>query len=560
MGISNYILVFICLVAFILIYLLSRKKRNEKLKVIINNMWAKLPGKTANEEELKSISTYFENLKNIASRKMYIDNITWNDLDLDKVFNKINNTFSTVGEEYLYNLLRWPVFEDDQINESRRLISLFQKDRLNRQKIQYLFAKLGKIRHIDISDFFFCMNDIRYRNKKYYILLAFMLYISTIVMVFFNIQIGGIAFVLTFITNATVYYKVKNTIDCKLASISYIIQMIYTANAILKLDLPAISFYQRKLKESVAKVKKVNSKGFYALYKAQDPITEYVESLFLVELIAFESCHNFIIKNRDEIKNIYEILGYIESMISIASYREYLDFYCEPHLYGNSNGMMFSLKAIDLFHPLINNPRVYSFNFSKPILITGSNASGKSTFLKSVAINAILAQTIHTCLAREFCLPHSLVFSSMALRDNILSNESYFIVELKSLKRIIDVVNLGIPCLCIVDEVLRGTNTIERIAASSEVLTSLNSNNCICIAATHDIELTTILDDKYENYHFREEFTEDNNIVFIYTLYPGKSSTKNALKLLKIIGYDSSIVKRAQERSDKFISKGLWKK
>jgi Mismatch repair ATPase (MutS family) len=148
----------------------------------------------------------------------------------------------------------------------------------------------------------------------------------------------------------------------------------------------------------------------------------------------------------------------------------------------------------------------------------------------------------------------------MALRDNILSNESYFIVELKSLKRIIDVVNLGIPCLCIVDEVLRGTNTIERIAASSEVLTSLNSNNCICIAATHDIELTTILDDKYENYHFREEFTEDNNIAFNYTLYPGKSSTKNALKLLKIIGYDSSIVKRAQERSDKFISKGLWKK
>ena len=82
----------------------------------------------------------------------------------------------------------------------------------------------------------------------------------------------------------------------------------------------------------------------------------------------------------------------------------------------------------------------------------------------------------------------------------------------------------------------------------------------MCLAATHDIELASILEGVYENYHFREEVTEDNKVLFNYTLYPGKSNTKNAIKLLKIMGYDNSIVSRAQARSDKFIREGVWDK
>lgn len=352
------LLVLLCIAILIFVNIILWKKNNERIKKLVNKIWAKLPDSIANEEDMKSVSAYFENVQNNSIGKKYIDNITWNDLDLDKVYNKINNTLSTVGEEYLYNLLRCPVFQESEFNERKRLINSFQKDNNNRRKVQILLA----------------------------------------------------------------------------------------------------------------------------------------------------------------------------------------------------------VRATDLYHPLLKNPKPYSFSFNKPVLVTGSNASGKSTFLKSVAINAVLAQTIYTCLAREFHISHLMIYTSMALKDNLSDNESYFIVELKSLKRIIDAINSGIPCLCIIDEVLRGTNTIERIAASSEVLYSLINNNCICMAATHDIELTAILEGIYENYHFREEVTEDNFIVFDYKLYTGKSCTKNALKLLKIIGYNSSIVKRAQERSDKFISEGVWEK
>lgn len=92
----------------------------------------------------------------------------------------------------------------------------------------------------------------------------------------------------------------------------------------------------------------------------------------------------------------------------------------------------------------------------------------------------------------------------MSLRDNLTNNESYYIVEIKSIKRILDSINDEIPTLCFVDEVLRGTNTIERIAASSHILKSLTDKNALCFAATHDIELTNILENIYSNYHLRK--------------------------------------------------------
>ena len=111
----------------------------------------------------------------------------------------------------------------------------------------------------------------------------------------------------------------------------------------------------------------------------------------------------------------------------------------------------------------------------------------------------------------------------MALRDNLAGGESYYIVEIKALKRILDMTEQRTkentpPVLCFVDEVLRGTNTVERIAASSQILRSLSERGVLCFAATHDIELTELLKDYYTNYHFAEEIC-DGDVVFNYQLF-----------------------------------------
>ena len=147
----------------------------------------------------------------------------------------------------------------------------------------------------------------------------------------------------------------------------------------------------------------------------------------------------------------------------------------------------------------------------------------------------------------------------MALRDSIESGESYYIVEIKSLKRIMDKANeAGDRILCFVDEVLRGTNTIERIAASSQILKELEAKSVLCFAATHDIELTYILKDYYSNYHFTEQVV-DNEIVFSYELMKGRATSRNAIKLLEIIGYNKEIVEKAQNRAKDFANTGVWR-
>lgn len=210
----------------------------------------------------------------------------------------------------------------------------------------------------------------------------------------------------------------------------------------------------------------------------------------------------------------------------------------------------------DFYHPLLSKPVPNSGKISNDSIITGSNASGKSTFIKALAINGILAQTIYTCAATEFKLRHSIIITSMAVRDNITEGESYFIKEIKSLKRILDKVQ-DVPCMCFVDEILKGTNTIERIAASAAVLKYLHDKDCLCMTASHDIELTQILENKYDNYHFREEINDDG-ISFDYKLKNGPSQTRNAIRLLDYMNFEDKIVEDAQNLANNFTKEKVW--
>ena len=197
------------------------------------------------------------------------------------------------------------------------------------------------------------------------------------------------------------------------------------------------------------------------------------------------------------------------------------------------------------------------FDAGGPLLITGSNASGKSTYLKGAAWNAVLAQSICTCTADDYRASAFRIYTSMALQDDLLSGESYYIVETRSLKRILDAAAEPGPVLCAVDEVLRGTNTVERIAAASAVLETLADRGVLCLAATHDAELTTLLAGRYTACHFTEQL-EGDEISFDYRLRPGPAVTRNAIELLRIMGVEADVVDRARRRAAGYLDTGQW--
>ncbi|MDU0297723.1 DNA mismatch repair protein MutS [Paraclostridium sp. MRS3W1] len=547
--------IIVIVVVGIVFSIVENRKRLEYIKLnIINNY-----GKTINLDEvmikMKNVSSYFRN----KNEKNIIDDITWNDLNMDDIFKKINNTQSTAGQEVLYDMLRTPVYSQAVLTKRDKVIDFFKKNEKERYDIQFILGKLGKSNELYITNCLFNKEDNSKSNLLKFTLLSWIPAISLLLLfihpMFLILTVGCVVL--------NVFISQRNKVENYDANgFSYMISLVNAANKIKEKNIFEIDENIDSIDASLKKLKNIKRKSVGIQEKSimsdMDVFAEYANLIFLREIITYEKVKNTIIKNKKELKNVYEYVGTIDSLIAIASFRESLDFYTKPCLKISEKREDNNIEFKDIYHPLVKEPVLNNGNFSKGVLITGSNASGKSTFIKTIAINAIMAQTIYTCFAKEYKTSYFNIYTSMALKDDIHSSESYYIVEIKSLKRILDQVQNNIPCLCFVDEILRGTNTVERIASSCEVLKNIGNENALCFAATHDVELTYMLDDIFENYHFEETIT-DNDIKFDYKIHRGRAQTRNAIKLLEFMGYDKKLVENANYRAKKFLDTGKWK-
>ncbi len=263
-----------------------------------------------------------------------------------------------------------------------------------------------------------------------------------------------------------------------------------------------------------------------------------------MELLIFYSFIDSVVKEKESIDDLFRFIGEIDSSISIASVKSGDITTCKPQ-FNDSNE--FVVK--DIIHPLIKDCVPNSVNLNKKsMLLTGSNMSGKTSFIKNIAVNSLLAQTLNFCFAKEYIAPFFKIYSSINTTDNLLESTSYYLREVSILKQFIEESDKPYNCLFIIDEIFKGTNTIERIAAGSVILNYLNKSHNFIFVSTHDIELTELLKDKdFDLYHFNEKI-KDSNLYFDYKLKSGKVTTRNAIRILEIEGYPSKITREAKER------------
>ena len=490
-----------------------------------------------------------------------VDDITWNDLDMESVFMAVNNTCTGVGEESLYSILRSPVYEETELNERERLIDFFAKDQKKRLDIQCQLKQLGKIKSVCVHEYMDSLRHLKYPAIPWDSILLSGGFILSIILTFFYTEVFLMVDFGFVLVNTVVSFRKKASIKGYFSVFSYTVRMVNAAKVLAKQDIPELDAYRDALRRGARPLEALKV-GDHLMTTGDDLngsilsfIMDYLNMVFHVDLILFSRMLSILQKHEEDLDILMENIGYLDSMIAIASYRAFMkdSGYCLPELMEQSK----SLETEEIYHPLIVDPVKNSIRENQSVLLTGSNASGKSTFLKTIAINAILAQTIHTVLADSYRGGYFRIYSSMALTDNLFNNESYYIVEIKSLKRIMDALAGDTPVLCFIDEVLRGTNTLERIAASSQILAEISRGNALCFAATHDIELTSILEKDYSNYHFQEEIV-DNEIVFDYKLYSGRAVTRNAIKLLGIIGFGQEIIDKANVSCSGFERTGVW--
>ncbi|HRJ99833.1 MAG TPA: MutS family DNA mismatch repair protein [Ignavibacteria bacterium] len=230
----------------------------------------------------------------------------------------------------------------------------------------------------------------------------------------------------------------------------------------------------------------------------------------------------------------------LECLISLANFTYLNPDYCFPDFEtGNEN--TFEIKNCG--HPLlVRNKKIcndFAFENSGIILITGSNMSGKSTFLKTIGINHCLANAGAPVNADLFRSSVYNLFTCIKVNDSVSDGISYFYAEVKRLKELIDDLNnsKGRKIFFLIDEIFKGTNNKERLTGSREFIKFLSGQKCAGFISTHDLELVNLSQENFNvtNFHFREEII-NNEMIFDYKIHPGPCPTTNALKIMKIAG------------------------
>lgn len=366
------------------------------------------------------------------------------------------------------------------------------------------------------------------------------------------------------ISITTLILSLTNVINVSIFLICFLFNFFFSYIVIIvnKQDYNPISDCSRKLSNLKPLFDLVNNSSFNCeeLIKLQKDINEGKESVDkLAHLSSLDSLRvnfvsNFIINGLFPLNSIIlskykkvitdesiskinlsiNAIEQLEMLLSLTTMKLIKDNSVTPIFTNNTK-----IEVKDIKHPMLNEnicvPNDFISNDDINI-ITGSNMSGKSSFMKTIAVNLILANCGSNVCATSFTFTFLRMFTSIKVSDDINKNISTFYGELLRIKNIIDYSKeITYPMIVFIDEIFKGTNYNDRIFGAKEIIKLLSALNCIVIISTHDFELCQIENKSIYNYHFEERY-ENGNIVFDYKLLKGQCKTTNARYLMNSIG------------------------
>lgn len=236
-----------------------------------------------------------------------------------------------------------------------------------------------------------------------------------------------------------------------------------------------------------------------------------------------------------------DVLHEIEALSALATHAYLNPHYSLPRI---GEDLPAALDALGVGHPLINGEARITNDFmlsdlGDMVIITGSNMSGKSSFLRTLGVNLSLAYAGGMVCARGFDALRFRLYTSIRVTDSLDDGISYFYAEVRRLRGLLEAVNTpdAPPVFFLIDEIFRGTNNRERLIGSRSLIRALANTNGVGLIATHDLELAALEQEnaKIRNMHFREDVHE-GRMVFDYQLRRGASPTTNALRIMALEG------------------------
>ncbi len=514
-----------------------------KKKKLLNKIRLDWGNEIKKKRDLNLISLFFR--LNDNSDYEFVDDTTWSDLNMDDCFAKIDRTITPIGSQYLYYKLRTYEQNENILNKQYEIYRLLSNNAKLRETIQLILSKLNIKNSFYLSNLIF--NEPPERPRWYFM--------------FYVLSISSIASMISIYFSPVFFW-----VALSIVIINLIVEHLFGRNVIgYSLDISALSVLFRagiqlsEIKTS-EKVEQLNSLieyrsfsksllkkiGWLTIDKTRldefsAAIIEYLNHFCLFNLVDYVRSIHFIKNHQTKIKQIFILVASLDSALSVTSYLSEYKKHCIPSF--NKSNILYIEEA---YHPLLDKPVSNSILLkNKSCLITGSNMAGKTTFIKTIGINFLLAQTLNFALAKNINIPKLFVKTSIKRTDEITEHKSYYFREIEALLEFIKFSNTQRKFIFIIDEIFRGTNTIERISAATSVLKYLSDENYTFVT-THDIELQDLLTQYFEMHHFSEQVS-NGHFYFDYKVKSGPCSSRNAIKLLELKGYPKEIVKEAND-------------
>ncbi|MDN5923789.1 MAG: hypothetical protein L0H70_02175, partial [Xanthomonadales bacterium] len=478
-----------------------------------------------------------------------IDDKTWMDLEFPRIFIDANCTVTSVGAQILYCQMRIrPLHSADLAARHGQHLEL-QSNRVLREAIQQRLLLLRGDESAWISEFLFaelpppaasrwkiaCWGVVSLVTPIALLVLAWPMWLWLVVLLV-NVVIimrlsmtGHIMRDINTLRSCLRLARVADSLaamDHSLATdaVSYVMPLITklrnqrTNRTEVRRSLRWLSFLKLPCVNTVARILNV---------------------AVLLELYSHLGAMRKFSRLRPKLRESFRLVGEIDAAMAVASWLVFRPNHCFPTL---TNERGFQIENGQ--HPLLDAPVTNSIALSgRSVLVTGSNMAGKTTFIKMLGVNVILAQTLGFCFATSASVPFSNVMACIHSEHSVETGLSHYMAETLRIRSFLNQPTLGLWNIFIIDELFSGTNTIERIAIAQAVLRAL-SRNALVLATTHDVELQSILQDCFSFYHFQEDPDVDG--FFDYRLRSGATNAHNAIRLLAELDFPRPVIEDAE--------------
>lgn len=476
-----------------------------------------------------------------------IDPETWQSIGGDEVFQSIDRSCCFAGSQELYRSLRCPSLAQDNIEAAEACISLLKAQPSTKERLELRLATLD-------HDSAWHTYELLVKDPAPLPLarwqlggLALLSPISLTLALVFSSWFWGLA-LLCFAVNTFLHFRVSMAASTRMDAL-FSLRRVVRACAKIATDkhlTPLLSSFD--LRANLTLTRKFAKGGF--LVDLSDPtgFLDYLKICILYDARFYASRFHMLQENLEAFRQLLFVTGFLDRCIGVLRLREELKGRVSCPQRSNKD----ALELQDCMHPLLDPDLAISNSIcvqSPGAILTGLNMGGKSTFLKSVAVNALLSQSINTVFCSSYTAPFFRIYAVTSNSDNLSEGKSHYMQELVSIHTLVKACTNPHACLFVVDEMFRGTNSDERIAACAAVLDELGKTK-IVLAATHDLEVLSLTSPAFEHFNFSGLIEDQSGLHFDYQLRRGRCKQRNALRLMQQLGYPSDLVTHAQEICD----------